>query len=175
MLRSAGTRGGRLLGRFVRSSAAPSPHLADTVAASEILAPPFVAPVHLGGLGSQLSCIDQAQGWWSTTTHIAHRGYAAKKKGKKRDKREKDEPEAVAANVEDVEEEVDDDVDVLEASEFERDACFESLSLDFASIRPNRATPGMLDHILVSAYDDKMPLKHLASSNVRDVSTLVVR
>jgi len=34
--------------------------------------------------------------------------------------------------------------------------------------------PGMLDHVSVSAYGDAMPLQHLATTNVRDTSTLVV-
>ena len=67
------------------------------------------------------------------------------------------------------------EVDVFELCESERDACYENLESDFATLRPNRATSGMLDHLVVPAYDDQMPLKHLASSNVRDVSTLVVR
>ena len=58
--------------------------------------------------------------------------------------------------------------------ELEVESVFDGLRIDFASIRPNRATPGMLDHIVVPAYEDKMPLKHLATTNVRDVSTLVV-
>ncbi|QDZ18153.1 ribosome recycling factor [Chloropicon primus] len=99
------------------------------------------------------------------------RGYAAKKKSKKKDRGG---PPVEEASREEEEADAGDEVDVFQVSELERDACFETLEGDFANIRPNRATPGMLDHLIVQAYDDKMPLKHLASSNVRDVSTLVV-
>ena len=101
------------------------------------------------------------------------RGFASKSRKKSKGKdAEGSSPTPVATEGDGISEE---DFDVFEASEAERDACYKSLEGEFASIRPNRAMPGMLDHVLVHAYDDQMPLKHLASSTVRDVSTLVVR
>jgi ribosome recycling factor len=112
---------------------------------------------------------------------FATRGLAKKAKGKKKQKgsseaaeKKVEEVAAAAADDESGEEEL---LDLLDPTSLEgyREDCFESLKVDYASIRPNRATPGMLDHILVSAYEgEQMPLKHLATSHVRDVSTLVV-
>ena len=115
----------------------------------------------------------------SQSTTFAARGLASgkKAKGKKKQKgdREKEEEKvATAADDESGEEEL---LDLLDPTNLEgyREDCLESLKIDYASIRPNRATPGMLDHILVPAYEgEKMPLKHLATSHARDVSTLVV-
>lgn len=50
----------------------------------------------------------------------------------------------------------------------------EHLQHELANIRTGRATPGMLDHLKVDAYGEKMPLKALASVTVRDAQLLVV-
>jgi len=112
---------------------------------------------------------------------VGSRGLASKKKKKKKKDKsggaaaaapEPEEAEEDASASGDGEDEAEDfDIGALDG---QRDAVFESLQIDFASIRPNRATPGMLDHLEVLAYGDKMPLKHLATCNARDVSTLVV-
>ena len=56
----------------------------------------------------------------------------------------------------------------------QRDAALASLRADLASLRPNRATNGMLDHITVDAYGSPTPLKHVAATAVRDTMVLAV-
>lgn len=43
-----------------------------------------------------------------------------------------------------------------------------------ASLRANRATPALVENILIDSYGVKMPLKHVASINVEDAKTLRV-
>lgn len=43
-----------------------------------------------------------------------------------------------------------------------------------ASLRANRATPALVENILIDSYGSKMPLKHVASINVEDAKTLRV-
>eukprot|EP00803_Ostreobium_quekettii_P006075 evm.model.scf_554.5 EVM.evm.TU.scf_554.5 scf_554:72770-74035(-) len=48
----------------------------------------------------------------------------------------------------------------------------ERLKGELANIRPGRASPGMLDHVEVRAYGERMPLKSLAAVSVRDPQLL---
>eukprot|EP00899_Mesostigma_viride_P015199 jgi/Mesvir1/23680/Mv18636-RA.1 len=58
------------------------------------------------------------------------------------------------------------------------DAAVEALVQDYKSIRTGRAAPGMLDHIMVSAYGAQKALKHLGTvtvhgSNGRSLAVMV--
>lgn len=50
----------------------------------------------------------------------------------------------------------------------------EHLQHEFASLRSGRATPGMFDHLKADVYGDKMPLKNLGTSSVRDAHLLTI-
>lgn len=50
----------------------------------------------------------------------------------------------------------------------------EHLSHELANIRTGRATPGMLDHLKIEAYGERMPLKAVGSVSVRDPQLLAV-
>jgi len=163
----------RTLARGIRATTAPATSLVETLAGvSNRALPPSGVPS-----SSSFELAEPRHGPLGLSSALWSRGFAAKKKSKKRGK-DKDAAAAPAAEEEIAEagaEGQEPEVDVFDLCESERDACYENLESDFATLRPNRATSGMLDHLVVPAYDDQMPLKHLASSNVRDVSTLVVR
>lgn len=48
------------------------------------------------------------------------------------------------------------------------------LQHELANIRTGRATPGMLDHLRLDLYGEKMPLKACGTVSVRDAQLLVV-
>jgi ribosome recycling factor len=48
------------------------------------------------------------------------------------------------------------------------------LQHELANIRTGRATPGMLDHLKIDAYGEKLPMKAVGSVSVRDSHLLVV-
>lgn len=48
------------------------------------------------------------------------------------------------------------------------------LQHELANIRTGRATPGMLDHLKIDAYGDKVPLKAVGTVSVRDSHLLIV-
>ena len=50
----------------------------------------------------------------------------------------------------------------------------EHLQLELASLRTGRATPGMLDHLKVDIYGERLPLKACAAVTVRDAQLLAV-
>lgn len=52
--------------------------------------------------------------------------------------------------------------------------CIENLTEDLSQIRTGRATPELIQDILVNAYDTQAPLKNYASINVADTKSLVV-
>lgn len=52
--------------------------------------------------------------------------------------------------------------------------CIENLTEDLSQIRTGRATPELIQDILVNAYDTQAPLKNYASINVSDTKSLVV-
>lgn len=54
------------------------------------------------------------------------------------------------------------------------DRAIEHLQHELANIRTGRATPGMLDHLRVDVYGEKMPLKAVGTVSVRDAQTLAV-
>lgn len=46
---------------------------------------------------------------------------------------------------------------------------------EFAKLRIGKASPAILDDILVHAYDDKMPINQLANLSIPDPRTLVIK
>lgn len=48
----------------------------------------------------------------------------------------------------------------------------EWLSKEYAGIRTGRATPAILDSVMVESYGAKTPLKHVAAINIEDAKTL---
>lgn len=48
------------------------------------------------------------------------------------------------------------------------------LQNEFSGIRSGRATPSILDVVMVESYGSKMPVKHVASINVEDAKSLRV-
>lgn len=52
--------------------------------------------------------------------------------------------------------------------------CVEATRNEFASIRTGRATPALLDRIVVEAYGQAMPLKQLAGVSTPDSHTLLI-
>ncbi len=49
------------------------------------------------------------------------------------------------------------------------------LLTEFSKLRIGKATPAILDNILVNAYDDKMPINQLANLNIPDARTLIIK
>ncbi len=43
---------------------------------------------------------------------------------------------------------------------------------EISSLRAGRATPALVENVLVESYGQKMPLKHVATINIEDVRTL---
>lgn len=54
------------------------------------------------------------------------------------------------------------------------EAAIDALSRDLTKLRTGRASPGMLDHIVVETGGTKMPLNHLALVSVLDPKTLSI-
>jgi len=50
----------------------------------------------------------------------------------------------------------------------------EALQSDFAKIRTGRASPGILEHVMVNYYGTETPLSHVAKINVADAKMLTV-
>lgn len=54
------------------------------------------------------------------------------------------------------------------------DKALEHMQHELANIRMGRATPGMLDHLKVEAYGEKMPMKAVGTVTVKDPQRLAV-
>jgi len=54
------------------------------------------------------------------------------------------------------------------------DKCIESLTDDLSQIRTGRATPELIEDLLVKAYETEAPLKNYATINVSDTRSLLV-
>ncbi|KAK9916955.1 hypothetical protein WJX75_009186 [Coccomyxa subellipsoidea] len=91
-----------------------------------------------------------------TLLHAAH--FSAAKKGKKGSIPAESGPEAI---------DLDDTKRAMETS-------IERLEVILGSLRAGRASPGMLDHLKVDVYGDRMSLKSIGSVSVRDNQMLVV-
>ena len=63
------------------------------------------------------------------------------------------------------------DVDIFKV---DLDKCIESLSEDLSQIRTGRATPELIQDILINAYETQAPLKNYATINVADTKSLLV-
>lgn len=54
------------------------------------------------------------------------------------------------------------------------DKAIENLKKNFAGVRTGRANPGLVEHLLVDVYGQKMPLKSVASVNVPENRTISI-
>ncbi len=54
------------------------------------------------------------------------------------------------------------------------DAALQRLQEEFSRLRAGRASVGLVDHILIPAYEDKLPLKQLASITTPDAVTIQI-
>jgi ribosome recycling factor len=54
------------------------------------------------------------------------------------------------------------------------DKCIEALKEDLSQIRTGRATPELVEDVLVDAYDTQAPLKNYANITVSDAKSLVI-
>lgn len=63
------------------------------------------------------------------------------------------------------------DIDIFQS---DLDKCIDNLVEDLSQIRTGRATPELIQDILVNAYETKAPLKNYATINVTDNRSLVV-
>lgn len=52
--------------------------------------------------------------------------------------------------------------------------CLDYLKSDIATLRTGRATPALVEDIVVDAYGTKQPLKAVASISVADAKTITV-
>jgi ribosome recycling factor len=55
------------------------------------------------------------------------------------------------------------------------DKCIEALKEDLSQIRTGRATPDVVEDILVEAYETKAPVKNYATINVIDAKTISIQ
>ncbi|KKP65463.1 MAG: Ribosome recycling factor [candidate division WS6 bacterium GW2011_GWE1_34_7] len=62
----------------------------------------------------------------------------------------------------------------LDSFKVDLDKCIESLSEDLSQIRTGRATPELIQDILINAYETQAPLKNYATINVADTKSLIV-
>ncbi|MDO8505246.1 MAG: ribosome recycling factor [bacterium] len=62
----------------------------------------------------------------------------------------------------------------LETSKTEFEKAITHLRSELGALRGNRATPALVEHILVEAYEMKQPLKALAAISVVDAKTLTI-
>lgn len=53
-----------------------------------------------------------------------------------------------------------------------RDKIYEWLAKEFSTLRTGRATPSLLDNVMVDSYGSKMPIKHVAAISTEDPKTL---
>ena len=63
------------------------------------------------------------------------------------------------------------DIDIFKT---DLDKCVESLVEDLAQIRTGRATPELIQDVLINAYQTEAPLKNYATINVADNRSLIV-
>ncbi|MBI4281620.1 ribosome recycling factor [Candidatus Uhrbacteria bacterium] len=64
---------------------------------------------------------------------------------------------------------------LIEAKKSEFTALLDHLKKELSSIRTGRASPALLEHVLVEAYGVKTPLAQLAALSVPDPKTLVIQ
>src|SRR3989339_1370911 len=64
--------------------------------------------------------------------------------------------------------------EIITTAKSEMSKVIDIIRLDFSSIRTGRATPSLIEHLLVEAYGSKMKLVELASITTPDPQTLIV-
>ncbi|KAK6153149.1 hypothetical protein DH2020_012788 [Rehmannia glutinosa] len=103
------------------------------------------------------------------------RGFA---KGRKPQIKEKEEDEEEVEEEEEGDDEDEEGGDLgasfKAAAVSQMNAAVDSLSRELAKLRTGRASPGMLDHIMVELYGVKTPLNRMAVVSVLDPKTLAV-
>jgi len=62
----------------------------------------------------------------------------------------------------------------IDTFKIDLDKCIESLTEDLSQIRTGRATPELIQDILINAYETQAPLKSYATINVSDTKSLIV-
>ncbi len=62
----------------------------------------------------------------------------------------------------------------IETFKVDLNKCIDNLVEDLAQIRTGRATPELIQDILINAYETQAPLKNYATINVADTKSLVV-
>ncbi len=65
-------------------------------------------------------------------------------------------------------------LEILADSSERMDSTVERTKVELARIRAGRASVGLVDHILIPAYEDKMPLRQLASVTTPDATTVMI-
>jgi ribosome recycling factor len=68
------------------------------------------------------------------------------------------------------------DIATIDLKQYEKQmlGAIEHLQHELANIRTGRATPGMLDHLKIEAYGERVPMKAVGSVSVRDSQLLAV-
>ncbi len=62
----------------------------------------------------------------------------------------------------------------IDTFKIDLEKCIESLTEDLSAIRTGRATPELIQDILINAYETQAPLKSYATINVSDTKSLIV-
>ena len=100
---------------------------------------------------------------------------------KKKAGKEKAAPAPAEDEDEDEDDLTDDDDDGSSAVDFDpaifeelMESAVEALERDLGKLRTGRASPGMLENLVVDAYGDHTPLQHLGSVTARNAQTLAV-
>ena len=65
--------------------------------------------------------------------------------------------------------------DLLDNLKKEYESIVSRLKSEVVSLRVGRATPALVENILIEAYGQKMPLKNVASISVSDAKTIVIQ
>ncbi len=63
----------------------------------------------------------------------------------------------------------------LEEAELEMDDALESIGKELAQLRTGRATPALVDGIIVDAYGAKTPLKQMANISIPEARLIVIQ
>jgi ribosome recycling factor len=65
--------------------------------------------------------------------------------------------------------------DVIKSSEERFKKSIEALKKNFSAVRTGRASPALLDHVLVDYYGTKVPIKQLASISIPEPRLIVIQ
>jgi len=64
--------------------------------------------------------------------------------------------------------------DVIKQAESKFKKAIEALKKNFAAVRTGRASPSLLDHVMIDYYGSKVPLKQLAGISVPEPRTIAI-